>query len=490
MAGIWNSYQMISDTNLVKDQTKILVTQFKDARPITVYYDAIDQSHEIYWSKYQIKESDRRQKTATFSSPNYFDLTTGKYWIFIISPYHDDFGGQILNVSYNEDTGMYDYQCQDGTRPYLSKFSFWSRSYTVYAVLRHLVSLGAVSLNPTQQQLEKYKDMISGLLPENAYEQAPYGSTIAFNPMKDIKKVWFKDKRVIDIIQDLVYGSGAYIDVYFDKFGLLHIEPYNRYEWLNSGLTLFPNELTKREMKFDITNVITSVSFSPSKMEAPDAAYSRDLLHLDLGLIFGPLMGSVNVQSTDTNSGSGGTTNTNTTVNNNGNPFGLSGKNVWINADNGSGDFKNDMANKLKNKGWNVHVGGTGPGYHYNDYFNVGSNYVYVTIYNGFCAGTIREAYSSKIQNTLRSKNVVLCVVFDTRTWTNPKGMAPYKYGDFTGYNAGRAWDDNFSSSDPSINNVMQWLKNNNAKWCASPTVDGVIEQFLAGGYLKYKGIQ
>ena len=81
-------------------------------------------------------------------------------------------------------------------------------------------------------------------------------------------------------------------------------------------------------------------------------------------------------------------------------------------------------------------------------------------------------------------------MIFDTRTWTDPKGMKPYRYGDFTGYNAGRAWDDNFSSSDPSIKNVMEWLKKNNAIWCASPSVDGVLEQFLAGGYLKYKGIK
>ena len=78
-----------------------------------------------------------------------------------------------------------------------------------------------------------------------------------------------------------------------------------------------------------------------------------------------------------------------------------------------------------------------------------------------------------------------MVVVFDTRTWTS--GMKPYRYGDFSGYNAKRAWDDNFSSSDPSINNVGQWFKSKGAKYCAYPNVDGAIEQFLAGGYFKWK---
>ncbi|MBR3214266.1 MAG: hypothetical protein IKF79_07145, partial [Methanosphaera sp.] len=60
-------------------------------------------------------------------------------------------------------------------------------------------------------------------------------------------------------------------------------------------------------------------------------------------------------------------------------------------------------------------------------------------------------------------------------------------YRDFTGYNAGRAWDDNFSSSDPSIKNVAKFLKDNNAVYCAYPNVSGAIEQFLAGGYYKWK---
>ena len=78
--------------------------------------------------------------------------------------------------------------------------------------------------------------------------------------------------------------------------------------------------------------------------------------------------------------------------------------------------------------------------------------------------------------------------MWDTSGWTNPNGMKPYRYGDFSGYNASRAWDDNFSSSDPSIKNVSDWLKKNNALYCANPTADGIVNQFLAGGYFKSVG--
>ena len=205
---------------------------------------------------------------------------------------------------------------------------------------------------------------------------------------------------------------------------------------------------------------------------------------------FGKLKSSAsNIVQNDEESTSGGSSKS--TTSNTSNPYGNKDKKIWINADNGSGDIKGQIINKLKNAGWSVHYGGTCSNCHYSGYNDVTSDYqVYATIYNGFCAGTIREAYSSSIQNKLKNKGVVLVVMFDTRNWTNPQGMYPYRNGDFTGYNAGRAWDDNFSSSDPSINNVQDFLKKNGAKYCAGPSADEIVNQFLAGGYLKMKGLQ
>ena len=75
-----------------------------------------------------------------------------------------------------------------------------------------------------------------------------------------------------------------------------------------------------------------------------------------------------------------------------------------------------------------------------------------------------------------------------TRDWTNPQGMAPYRYGNFTGYTAHRAWDDDFSKDDPTIYNVGGWLKEQKSLYCAYPSVEGLVAQFVAGGYFAYTG--
>ena len=166
------------------------------------------------------------------------------------------------------------------------------------------------------------------------------------------------------------------------------------------------------------------------------------------------------------------------------NPYGNKAKKAWINCDGGSESMKNALAKLLRENGWTVYVSGTGPSYHYDDYFKVTSEYqVYITLYNGFCAGTMREAYSSKIQNVLKNKGVQLIPMWDTSDWTNPQGMAPYRYGDFYGYTAHRAWDDDFSKDDPTIPDVGVFFEENNAVYCAYPTAEGLLEQFLSGGY-------
>lgn len=476
--------ERIYDANRVQDTSKILIMQKGNARNRWFNFE---DTYEIKWSKYQIKESDRRQKTATFSSPNHLDLTTGQYAVLITSPFHDDFGGLILSIEYNEDTGMYDYQCQDNTRYYMGKTTLIAGGdLPVYNFIRSLITGWDVGLNPTPEQLNNYKNTLSGLLPQVAYEQSKYGSTTKYNPMDNVYKMWVKDKRTFEVIQDIIYGTGAYIDVYCNKYGILQIEPYNKDEWENTGLHLAPYEYPDHKLKFDTTDIITGVRVYNNKPEGSDVYMtSKDLIGLDLSVFFGIVTGAVGVHEEKT-----ATSTTTTSANtNNGNPYNSKAKKIWINSDNGSDGFKKSIISILQGKGWTVKDGGTCSNCHYSGYGDVTSDYaVYATLYNGFCAGTVKEAYSSSIQNKLKKKGVQLVIMWDSTHWT--EGMKPYRYGDFSGYNAKRAWDDNFSSSDPSINNVSDWLKKNNAKYCVSPTPEGVVEQFLAGGYFAYKGIK
>ena len=159
---------------------------------------------------------------------------------------------------------------------------------------------------------------------------------------------------------------------------------------------------------------------------------------------------------------------------------------VWINADGGSDKLKMSLAKALEEKGISVFVGKPDVSAHYADYFNVTSDYkYYITIYNGFCAGTIREAYSREIQDMLKEKGVTLMVVFDTELWL--EGMRPYRFGDFSGYHAKRAWDDNFSEKEPDIEDVRTFLMANNAIYCAGPDAQTIMEQFETGGYFEWE---
>lgn len=454
---------------------------------------------EILWSKYQIKESDFRSKTMNFTSPQYIDLTTGIYGVLISSPYHPNFSGVILSIDYNEDTKLYTYQCQDWSRFYQSKIELIINNRTIYYILRALITKGGLSISKPHKSsdLSKWKNTLSGLKSVNLYDQKLLGNIVNGNPMKNKPSLIIRDKSYIETIRALTIGTMRYTDVWFNDKGIIQIQPLSRNDWYNTGLVLSTNEYMNRDFKFDTTNAITGVIVNGSEYKKGKYYSSQDLLGLDLSAFFGKITSTVNSLNESTvitgnnKSSSNSTSNSassNSSSSKNGNPYNNKAKRVWINADNGSSGMKSQLIKLLEKDGWSVHDGGTGSNNHYRDYWDVTSKYsVYITLYNGFCAGTVREAYSSKIQNELKRKGVQLVPIWDSAGWTNPQGMKPYRYGDFSGYSANRAWDDNFSSSNPAIKNVADYLKSNNAKYCVNPTASGIMAQFRAGGYFASK---
>ena len=326
--------------------------------------------------------------------------------------------------------------------------------FSVYNILRSLVTLGGLNWNATDAQLKSYTTWLSGLRPINHYNQEYWSSAIKFNPMSEKPKVLVKDKNIMDVIRDLVYGSGAYIDIWFNDEGIIQFEPYDKNDFFNTGLHLVKPEGISNKFKFDTTNIFTQILVSNPEAKTDTEQltgnlYMNDILYAffgthatsvrdkDVWVALGNKAEDTGTKSTSSSSSGSGTAS---------NPF--KGKKIWINADSGSDTRKNQVANILKNKGYSVHVSGTGPGYHYSDYTNVPANYVYITMYNGFCAGTIQEQYSSSILNKLKNKNVTMVVMIDTYYWTEK--MKPYRYGDFTGKKTKRAWDDNTVNNNPS----------------------------------------
>ena len=238
MAALTKTKEITYNANLVQNKTHIRIGRLND--PTLLVYLTHKDEDDIHWKEYEIKETDMRQKTATFSSPNYFDLTTGVYTVYITSPYHANFAGVILSVEYDEDTGLYDYKCQDFSRFYQDKIYVQTNKVRLYDVLASLITKGDLPMGKkvTKKFKKGHKKSLSGLRPASYYDQKLAGSTISFNPMTQKVSVRAKGKSCIEIIMDLVFGTGAYIDVYFDIHGVLQVVPYHKKDLFESGLHL------------------------------------------------------------------------------------------------------------------------------------------------------------------------------------------------------------------------------------------------------------
>ena len=471
------------------------------------WYDA----PSFEFTKYQVKETDMRVKTATFTSPHYFDLTTGQFCVLIVSPYHENFSGIILKVEYDEGTGLYSYQCQDMTRLYMTFVDYIAsydattsttdgetkttykyaddRALTIESLLFHIATHAGIIGAPNTAKKNKYAAQVSGIRPTHYYDYTYQGSVIKGNGLDVKATMLFHNERKIEVVRTFAFSGAGVKDVYVDKNGILQVVPDMAKGDTTSELHIEPQQASSLKITFNTTNVITNgVVKGIDNQHFSNYYSSEELIGLDLTKIFGRQEASVSNPNKTSTTKVSSTSSTGGSTSSNGNPFNSKAKKAWVDADSGSCDFKSSFIAEMKKNGWTVKDGGCGPNTHYLDYSNVSSDYsILVNIYNGFCAGTIQEAYSSSIQNKLKNKGVQLVIVFDTRNWTNPQGMKPYRNGNFDGYTAHRAWDDNFSSGDPTIKNVGKWFKDKGAVYCAGPSVSDAMKQFNAGGYFKWK---
>lgn len=491
MVALSKTKEITYNANLVQNKSHIKISRINDPKKL-VYLDWKNYD-DIHWKEYEIKETDMRQKTATFTSPNYFDLTTGVYAVLITSPYHANFGGVILSVEYDEDTGLYDYKCQDFSRFYQTKVFLQTKKVKLYHILQHLISQGVISVakKPKKSELKKIKNTLSGLRPASYYDQKLAGSTISFNPMTQKVSIRAKDKSYIELIRDLVFGTGAYIDVYFDIHGVLQVVPYHKNDLFKSGLHLTTQEIANRKFSFDTTNIITGVNILDDGDKSKRYT-AKDLTNVNLSAFFGNLYSFIDNTSSTTSTSKKKTTSKkqSTTVTNKDNPYGNKAKKIWIGADGGSGGFTQEICRLLEKAGWYVHYSGEGANVHYNDYFNVTSDYQILAIVdNGVCCTTIKEAYeSSDCAPELKRKGVIPMFMFDSRDWTNPKVRGPNRYGNFKGTVVHTAYDD--PSGYCSVMHVDEFFRKHKAVYCASPTAKGMVDMFLKGGYYASKGIQ
>lgn len=451
---------------------------------------------KIVFNKYTIKETDFRVKTATFTTPNPIDLTRGLHQVLIISAYHENFAGQILDVDYDEETQLFTYQCQDWSRAYISKFELMGNNIQKYRLLQYLLTRGYISAfkKPTAKQLKGAKLSLGGLKSVGWYSQNLYkGNLYKGNPFQQTMNVIIRNKSFIETIRAIVYDSLGFFDVWFNDNGILQIEPISKTDWENTGLVL-QHDFYNRKVKFATTNIITDVIVNGTDFNVGQKVTSKDTLKIDLSAFFGKntiAIDNPNKNNNTTNAVKSTKTTTNKTTMKN--PFNNKDKRIIVSADGGSGGFKDDIVGMLRNDGWDVNDLGVGPGTHSRSYDILDSKYaVNLTIYNGADPATIAEPITGWLAGAHEKHSVQLVQMFDTSDWTNPDGMKPYRYGDFSGYYCGKAWDDNYSSGFVDISNLGDWYSKYYPKviHVCGPSPSEAFSQFNAGGYFKSKGLK
>ena len=383
------------------DYAVIQVIRLVNAAHVNKYIGSWKNSDSLVYTKYNIREEDWRVKTASFTSPVHLDLTTGQYAVRIVSKYHENFAGIILDVDYDEDTGLYNYKCQDFSRLYMQKMELIINKVPVWKILMHLITHGGADFNKkiSRKGLEpSLKPILSGFRSLDSYDQSLYPKQhYKGNPFKKNDSFIARDKSNIEVIRNIVFNSLGFFDVWFNDRGILQIEPLSKVDWENTGLHL-NGDYTGRKFKFSTTNAITFVQVSGNDDKVGKTIELPDFNKLDLTAFFGQVSTSIPnpVKQSSAKNTSNAVKSNNTTVVNKDNPYGTKSKTVYLNIDSIDGyssDQKkmDDMAKILRKNGWTVKTCGVGSESHYAQRGNV-YNGIWFTLYGGACAGTLRES--------------------------------------------------------------------------------------------------
>ena len=424
-----------------------------------------------------------RIKTASFVSPNYIDLTTGQYAIRIVSKYHENFAGILLDVDYDEDTDLYTYQCQDFSRLYMGKCEcIWNKS-RIYDGLLQLLAHGQMKKKISRKGFE---DVCSGLRALKYYDQSLYPNQhYKGNPFKQNISLISRDKTEIELIRSLVFSRLGYFDIYFNDCGILQIKPLSKTDWENTGLHLSSTEYANRKFKFSTANAITGVVVNGS-----DASYgltykSKQLTKLDLKAFFGNFTTSISdpVQKSATKKTSNAVKNKNNTASvNKDNPYGTKKKVVYMNIDvieddgHSEQDRMNKMCDLLKKHGWECHTCGVGNWSHYERRGEVYGG-IWFTLYGGACAGTLYETCTNNwFRKPLVNHGSRTVVGFFPPAGDIRKGGKYYKW-------LPRAHDDGFSSYNfTGVSHMADMLTKCAVPFMYAKNPAEMVSKFLKGG--------
>ena len=353
-----------------------------------VFWDDINAKwhKDVPFTSYEIIETDPRVKTAKFVTNEYFDLTDGQIWVNISCPYHENFGGRILNVDFNKDNGLYTYQCQDGRRNYMSKERLVGNGVTVYRLLEYMLLSPLFSYNQDRSDFTNYVNelansnrgshLISGLRPLENYDIQ--------NGV--LKQNWYDQQAERQLSYDsymekiMNYGhvDGCPVDVYFTPEGICQLEPLNIDTWLKTGFKITHSDLTSYKYGFDTTNILTGVNFQTTDETPiinPDTNQTINEELQKLGFYFGANIGMIQpvteTVTTETTTSTGGSVSTGTDN---------KGKTVVVGCDSNNEndeEYLSTVSSTLESNGYNVIRLGINPGDFSNyDYYGASSGKV------------------------------------------------------------------------------------------------------------------
>lgn len=465
-------------------QSHIYITRidFEKSKENKYYFDTPNwgeiigagNADDIRFDNYEIIETDPRVRTAKFTTDTYIDLTKGRSWVYIANPFHENFGGRILDIDYDKTNGLYIYQCQDGRRQYVSKHRTITSSGVIYDILEHLIIKplvkDALKFPITDEHRKKYARALSGLHPIGDYKVKQSLVLGEMNQMEARVTTLAYDSLIDKIMNYSHYGQNP-VDVYFSPDGIIHIDPVNIDTWLNQGIKLTHSDLIQYKYGFDTTNIITSVS-----VKDPNNSKNYDDWG-DLMFYFGMNQSMIDPKTTSSNnassssssssSGNGVVINKSTGLRDNSGANIAKNRAIYLDTDNlnGMSESKclNDCATALRNAGYSdVRVGGIGPNYHATDVTSgrVPDNGVLFCIFGGYCAGTFWDMCQPYIQNHVKNRGIQIVFGFtdmpnqhaNKPSSTNPQGTHLDKVTWLA-----RAYDDNFSGLS-GLSNPGQYL--------------------------------
>lgn len=405
---------------------------------------------EIQFEDYMIRESDLRNRTAQFTTNRSYQLSEDSWAVKIVSNEHENFSGIILKKS-DAPLDLYTYECQDWNRLYMSKPNgdFKGKVRNIIIGLMDYVSLP----NKTK-----------GLLGYKKYDMNT--GSMVFNPMKNKKEFTTKDKTVREVIEQLIYSQGSFIDLHYNDVGVMKFTPYKLNKWLKSVADFTINEIIEYKWDFNTTDIITAVEDNSRIYKFENLLGKSDINEM------------IYLETSITEENSTATSKTSKTDTKTSNPYGTKNKEVWVNMDSHWGSttdnkYLKQVCKELKKLGWKVHNTGVGASTHSKI---KGKNGVWLTLYGGVDAGCLREAgLDTSYKTDLLNRKMRTVIGFMGRAGEKSKSGIGKGYKWYK--KVGKAHDDNYSAGDTSLKYPAGFLAfcgvpffhsvGNNPKQCA-----------------------